>query len=143
MPLATQEAIWRTHTSTMRLGTARLRTIVIDDSPSFLDVVCELLEREDVIDLIARGQDGLDAIEMTAKLNPDLVLMDIDMPKLDGLNAALIISARFPLTRIVLMSAEDSPQLRADCVACGVTSFVNKARFKEDFARALAVMADA
>lgn len=140
MHIASQEAILRKHSSLARLGTARLRTIVIDDSPGFLDVICELLEREDVIDIIARGEDGLDAIEMTAKLNPDLVLMDVDMPRLDGLNATLIISARFPSTRIVLMSVEDSPQLRADCMACGGTSFVNKSRFKEDFARALAVL---
>lgn len=139
---AIQEAILRAHSSATKLATARLRTIVIDDSPGFLEVICELLEREDVIDIIARGKDGMDAIELTAKLNPDLVLMDIDMPRLDGLNAALIISARFPLTKIVLMSVEDSPQLRADCLVCGVTMFVNKARFKEDFACALAVFGE-
>jgi len=131
-----QEAI-RTHSSGAQLASARLRTIVIDDSPSFLEVICELLEREDVIDIIARGCDGMEAIEMTAKWNPDLVLMDVDMPQLDGLNAALIISTRFPSTRIILMSVDDSPQLRADCVACGGTSFVNKSRFKQDFDRAL------
>jgi len=135
-----QEAIFRTHSSATKLANARLRTIVIDDSSSFLEVICELLEREDVIDIIARGEDGMDAIEMTAKLSPDLVLMDVDMPVLDGLNATLIISARFPSTRIVLMSVDDSPELRADCAACGGTSFVNKARFKEEFARALAVL---
>lgn len=143
MHIASQEAIFRTHSTTARLGTARLRTIVVDDSPSFLEVICELLEREDLIDIIARGKDGMDAVEMTAKLNPDLVLMDVDMPRLDGLDAALIISARFPLTRIVLMSVDDTPQLRADCEACGGTSFVNKARFKEDFARALATVEEA
>lgn len=140
MQFATQEAIWRTHTTATKLRTARLRTIVIDDSPTFLEVVCELLDREDVIDVVARGCDGMDAIEMTAKLNPDLLLMDVDMPQLDGLNATLIISARFPMTRIVLMSVDDSPQLRADCAACGVTTLINKAQFKEDFARALAVL---
>jgi len=137
---ASQEAIFRTHSSAAKLATARLRTIVIDDSPSFLEVICELLQREDAIDIIARGQDGMDAIEMTAKLNPDLVLMDVDMPQLDGLNAALIISTRFPSTRVILMSVEDSPQLRADCVACGGTSFVDKSRFTEDFDRALAAL---
>ena len=94
----------------------RLRTAVIDDSETFLEVVCALLECDDSLDVVARGHDGEEAINIVAKLRPDLVVMDIDMPRLDGLNAALVISTRFPSTQIVLMSAEDSRELRADCL---------------------------
>src|SRR5437868_6497520 len=108
----------------------RLRTIVIDDSSTFLEVLCALLDRDEDFDIVARGRDGTEAIELVAKLSPDLVVMDIDMPRLDSLNAALIISNCFPSTRVVLMSAEYSRELRADCVACGAIAFVHKARFR-------------
>jgi len=111
----------------------RLTTAVIDDSETFLEVVCALLECDDNLDVVARGHDGEEAIDIVAKLRPDLVVMDIDMPRLDGLNAALVISTRFPSTQIVLMSAEDSRELRADCLACGAVAFVHKSRFRQDF----------
>jgi len=115
------------------LDSRRLRTIVIDDSATFLEVVCALLERDNELDIVARGTNGKEAIELVAKLHPDLVVMDVDMPELDGLMAALIISCGFPEARIVLMSAEDSPDLRMECMGCGAEAFVYKPRFREDF----------
>src|SRR5690242_4075849 len=67
------------------LDSRRLRTIVIDDSATFLEVVCALLERDNELDIVARGTNGKEAIELVAKLHPDLVVMDVDMPELDGL----------------------------------------------------------
>ncbi|HVH85272.1 MAG TPA: response regulator [Terriglobales bacterium] len=121
----------------------RLRTVVIDDSATFLEVVCALMERDDELDIVARGRDGIEAIELVAKLNPDLVVMDVDMPRLDGLNAAFIISSRFPSTQIVLMSAEDSGELRADCMACGAMAFVHKPRFRQEFPLCLEIIVNA
>lgn len=118
----------------------RLRTVVVDDSPTFLEVVCALLELEEQIDVLARATDGVSALEVVADLRPDLLVMDIDMPCLDGLNAAMLISTRFPRTRIILMSADDSPELRADCLACGADDFVHKPQFRKAFSRALSRM---
>jgi two-component system response regulator DesR len=123
-----------TQTSPARIELQRrLTTVVVDDSASFLEVICALLERDDEVDVVARGRDGVEAIAMVDKLRPDLVLMDIDMPNLDGLNASLIISRCFPRTLIVLMSAEESPELKADCLACGAAGFVCKTFFRQDF----------
>lgn len=117
----------------VEFGPRRLSTVVVDDSPSFLEVVCALLEQDDELDLVARGQDGIEAIKIVAALRPDLIVMDIDMPHLDGLNAASIISRCFPETKVVLMSAEESPELQADCRACGAFGFVSKTRFRQEF----------
>lgn len=111
----------------------RLRAAVIDDSSTFLEVVCALLERDDEVDVVARGTDGIEALEIVDKLRPDLVLMDIDMPHLDGLNAALVITRCFPRTRVLLMSADDSAELKADCRACGAVGFISKAHFRQEF----------
>src|SRR5437868_14730263 len=116
MILSTQEGVFRTSTQSVSRGAApkRLATVVIDDSSSFADVICALLEREDALDIVARGCDGIEAIEITAKLRPDLLIMDIDMPGVDGLNAALIPATRFHDIRMVLMSQGDSTGVGAD-----------------------------
>src|SRR5438270_11192335 len=80
----------------------RLATVVVGDCDNFLEVICALLERDEDLDLVARGHDGLEAVEIVARLRPDLLVMDIDMPRIDGLTAALIISTRFPSTKLVL-----------------------------------------
>jgi len=58
----------------------RIRTVVVDDSPTFLEVACELLELDPAIDLLARAGKGGEAIEIVMKLKPDMVLMDVNMP---------------------------------------------------------------
>ena len=130
IPVATQEA-------RPEAGTKALRIIVADDSSTFIEVVCALLELDGKVDIVARARDGLAAIEATAKLRPDLLLMDISMPRLDGLSAALIIASQLPGTRIVLMSAEETPTIRADVQVYGAEGFIYKPCFRDEFRAAL------
>ena len=111
----------------------RLRIVVADDSPTFLKVVCALLELEEEVDVIARVTDGLEATEVVADLRPDLVLMDVHMPHLDGLAATMLITQSCPLTAVVLMSSEDSQELRLDCRALGAEQFIVKSELREQF----------
>ena len=120
-------------TSAIAKDSRRLRIVVADDSPTFLEVVCALLELEEEVDVIARVADGLEATEVVADLRPDLVLMDVHMPHLDGLAATMLIAERCPLTVAVLMSSEDSPELRLDCRAFGADQFIVKAELREQF----------
>ena len=83
-------------------GERRIRTVVVDDSETFLQVACGLLELDPLIDLIARAGKGGEAIETVMKLKPDLVLMDVHMPYLDGLTLAWFFAHRFPSARVVL-----------------------------------------
>ena len=89
------------------------------------------------IDIVARGKDGIDAIELVGKLRPDLLLMDIDMPQLDGLRAARIIARSFSGTQVVLMSASADPELHDVALASGADGFVGKTRFREEFSSVL------
>ena len=67
---------------------SRIRTVVVDDSPTFLQVACDLLELDPTIDLVARAGKGGEAIETVMKTKPDMALMDVNMPYLDGLTLA-------------------------------------------------------
>src|SRR5437899_13097866 len=69
-------------------GLKRIRTVVVDDSPTFLQVACALLELDPLIDLVARAGKGGEAIETVFKVQPELVVRGGRMPYLDGLARA-------------------------------------------------------
>jgi len=118
-------------------GARRIRTIVVDDSENFLQVACELLELDPLVDLIARADKGGEAIETVMKLRPDLVLMDVHMPYLDGLTLAWFFAQRFPAARVLLMSTDNTPELRQACRQSGANGFVHKENFRQEFRAAL------
>ncbi len=75
--------------------------------------------------VVGRAMDGRQAVEMTAELRPDLILMDIKMPDLDGIEAAEIIQDRYP-TPIVILTAYDTPEMLKEASAAGVGAFLAK-----------------
>ena len=111
----------------------RIRTVVVDDSPTFLQVTCELLELDPLIDLVARAGKGGEAIETVLKLQPELILMDVNMPYLDGLTLAWFFTRRFPRARVVLMSTDNTPELLEACEDAGAFDFVHKENFRQEF----------
>jgi two-component system response regulator DesR len=111
----------------------RIRTVVVDDSPTFLQVTCELLELDPLIDVVARAGKGGEAIETVLKLQPELVLMDVNMPYLDGLTLAWFFTRRFPIARVVLMSTDNTPELLEACAEAGAFDFVHKENFRQEF----------
>ncbi len=123
--------------SVMAAGAKRVRTVVVDDSETFLQVACELLELDPLVDLIARADKGGEAIETVMKLKPDLVLMDVHMPYLDGLTLAWFFAQRFPTSRVVLMSTDNTPELREACEQSGALDFIHKENFREEFRAAV------
>jgi chemotaxis response regulator CheB len=70
----------------------RIRTLIVDDSAMFIEVVQEVLGFEPLVDIVGRASDGLEAIELVAKLRPELVVMDVCMRQVDGMAAASVIS---------------------------------------------------
>jgi two-component system, NarL family, response regulator DesR len=125
-----------------RSGRPKLRAVIADDSRSYMEVICTLIELDDIVEVVGRACDGAEAIEATAHLQPDLLIMDVEMPFIDGVTAASFLSQHFPLIRIVLMSADDSAELREDCVAAGAHAFIHKPDFREDCAAVLCAICD-
>lgn len=115
----------------------RIRLVIVDDSPELLEIFCNVLRSQHALEIVGRARDGSEAVEMTATLNPDLVLMDVQMPRMDGLSAAVVIALHFPNTCVVLMSGDDSPQLRAESRACGAQAFIYKPNFNNEIAGTL------
>ncbi len=115
----------------------QIRVVVVDDSKDFLEAVCGLLELEDFIQIVGTATDGSGAIQAAADLNPDVVLMDVQMPYMNGLTTALLLSQHFPAIKVVLMSADESLQTRIACQSSGARAFVYKPAFRTQFFGAL------
>ena len=114
-----------------------IRVVVVDDSPDFLDVVCGLLKLEDFIEVVGKAADGSGAIQAASDLHPDVILMDVQMPYMNGLTTALLLLQHFPEIKVILMSADESLQTRIACQSSGARAFVYKPAFRTQFFSAL------
>ena len=102
-----------------------MKVLLADDHPLFLDGLRNLLSAHGIT-VAGTARDGLEALEQARALRPDVVLMDIHMPRLNGLAALRMIKAELPETRIVMltMSAEDDELFEA--IAAGASGYLLK-----------------
>ena len=122
----------RLHTSprTIRpLPLPKKRALVVDDSTTILHAICSLLEHHKVVEVVGRAENGPETIDRVAELQPELVLLDADMPGMSGLRTALLISQMHPQIEVILMSMDTSAQFRAACAGCGATAMIYKPKF--------------
>ena len=116
----------------------RIRVLIADDSAAFRNAVGLFLERLPQVEVIGAAEDGVHALALVASLRPDLVLMDLQMPRLDGLEATRKIRAEFPGVRVIMTTCEDSEESKATSVASGVDWFIRKACLCDELPRAIA-----
>ena len=111
--------------------------LVVDDSPTLLHAICALLEPQELVQVVGRASDGQEALEAVDSLQPEFVLMDIAMPRMNGLRATRMIARHFPETKVLLMSSEDSRYLREECLTAGAVAFVYKPKFLKELLAAV------
>lgn len=103
----------------------RLRVVAADDDRGFLDEIRGLLEDEG-FEVVGTARDGEEAVAVAGRLRPDVVLLDLRMPTLDGLEATRLIKQRVPLTQVVILSAYDDPGLQEGAQEAGVYCYLIK-----------------
>jgi CheY-like chemotaxis protein len=111
-----------------------MRALVVDDSPTILHAICALLDHRKIVQVVGRAESGPDALAAVKDLRPELVLIDADMPGVSGLRTALVLSQMSPVTEIILMSMDVTPQFRAACVGCGAYAVIYKPKFLSELA---------
>jgi len=104
----------------------KIKVLVADDHALFCDGLCRLFEREKDIECVAVAKDGKEAVELTKKFLPDVVLIDVAMPKLDGIEAAKHIRADCPTTVILIVSAYAYEYYVHACIDAGADGYLLK-----------------
>lgn len=112
-----------------RLNAARkhpIRVVIVDDHPMVRDGLRSILETYPDLDLVGSLVNGQEAIDQVAKLQPDVMLLDLNMPGVNGLSATEIILERFPAVRILILSMHDSPEYVSTALSHGAKGYILK-----------------
>jgi DNA-binding NarL/FixJ family response regulator len=111
-----------------RADRPRVRTLMVDDHAAFLDELAHLLAEEQEIDVVGRTVSGEDALEQTAALRPDLVLMDLAMPGMGGLEATRRLKAESGAPRVIMLSLHEHSMYRLAAQDAGANGFIPKSK---------------
>lgn len=103
-----------------------INVLLADDHGVLRDALCYLLEAQGDIKIIATATDGLDALEQAKRLCPDVAVMDISMPRMDGLKAAKEMVKHCPKTRIVMLTIYNSREYIEQALSAGAQGYVLK-----------------
>jgi DNA-binding NarL/FixJ family response regulator len=115
----------------------RIRVLVADDEQLFVEIVEALLAADPRIDVIAHAHDGREAVERALALDPDVTLMDIAMPHLDGIQAIAQIRERDPRACILVLTGANDPANIDQARRAGAAGYVTKDRIATDLLPAI------
>ena len=104
------------------------RTLVVEDNKSFLDFVTSTLHRQPNLRIVGEVQNGIDAVERAEALQPDLILLDIGLPGLNGIAVAHRIRRLVPDARILFLTQETAAEIVGEAFDLGAWGYVIKAQ---------------
>jgi len=107
---------------------ARPRLLIVDDHEIFRRGLRTVLETRSDLEIVGEATDGLDAIEKAKLWKPDLIVMDVSMPKVDGLQAMRIIREQQPDTKVLILSQHDSSFMLGAALKAGASGYVTKSQ---------------
>jgi NarL family two-component system response regulator LiaR len=115
---------------------AQPRVVIADDDPIARRAIRDALQDAGVI-VIAEAENGRDAVELSAHYQPDIVLMEVVMPVMDGITATRRLAAQSPEVKVVMLSADENEEVGLTCLRIGAVGFLSKAIPLSALARAL------
>ena len=113
-----------------------IRLLVVDDYEPFRRFVCSTL-RKRPFQIVGEASDGVAAVRQAEELKPDLILLDIGLPRLNGLQAAQEIRKLSPDSKIIFVSQESSPEVVQEALSLGARGYVAKTRAASDLLAAV------
>ena len=114
-----------------------VQVVVVEDFAPYRELICSIIGQERRLQIIAEVSDGLEAVQKVEELKPDLILLDIGLPTLDGLAAARRIRKLAPESRIIFVSQESSPDVVQEALNLGARGYVAKTMVASDLLAAI------
>ncbi len=107
-------------------GERAVRVVIADDTDSVRDLVCLLLDLEPDFTVVGQARNGAEAVDVVADARPDLVLLDVVMPVLDGISALPRVRAAAPGARVVVFTGSIEGSMEREVTALGADALVDK-----------------
>lgn len=120
--------------------TNRIKVMVVDDHPVVRRGISMCLARQPQIEIVGEAGDGREAIRRARELQPDLILMDIDMPQMNGLAVAEVLHREMPRTRVLILSMHSNTEYVVRIIQSGARGFVLKEAPAEELVRAIEIV---
>jgi DNA-binding NarL/FixJ family response regulator len=114
------------HPSSGLNRTETVRVLVVEDFAALRQVICLKLEKRLGLQVVGEAADGLEAVQKAVELKPDLVLMDIGLPSLNGIEAARQIRKLVPECRIIFLTQDSSQEMVQETLRIGAQGYVVK-----------------
>ena len=115
----------------------RIRVMLADDHPIMRDGLRDALEGEGDFEVVGSAGDGVEAVRMAQSVVPDVIVMDVMMPNMDGVDACREIMELLPDTRVLMLTASTTEDAVVDAIAAGATGYLQKDSGPEELAEAI------
>ena len=119
------------------MGSRRVNVVIADDQRLFAEALEAILSTDGRISVVGRAGDGRAAVELVRERQPDVVLMDIAMPVMDGIDATRAIRDESPRTRVIVLTGSEAPHDVSRARAAGAAGYVTKDQIAGDLVRAI------
>ncbi|QBD79280.1 response regulator transcription factor [Ktedonosporobacter rubrisoli] len=116
---------------------APIRVLVVDDQRLMRDGIASLLSIQDGIEVVGAAADGQEALEQALALQPDVILMDVRMPHMDGVEATVQICRQLPACRVLMLTTFDDEEYIVDALRAGASGYLLKNIPSPDLAKAI------
>jgi DNA-binding NarL/FixJ family response regulator len=123
--------------ATKSTGSAPVRVLVADDQPVFAAMLEAVLTRDERVEVVGRATNGTQALELATQLAPDVILVDISMPIMDGLEATRRLRELGSPARVLMLTESDLPADVTRARKAGAAGYVPKTRIAGDLASAI------
>ncbi|MGH3690417.1 MAG: response regulator [Microbacterium sp.] len=109
-----------------------IRVVIVDDDPLVRSALSHFVSRDPEIKVIAQAEDGLEAIATVEREQPDVVMMDVQMPEMDGIEATGVIAERWPHVRVLAVTTLDGSDTVLPMLSAGASGYLLKDSSAED-----------
>lgn len=119
----------------------KINLLIADDHTMFLQGIVSLLEQESEINIVGKAVNGIEALEKIKTENPDLVILDISMPEMDGIELSKILKKDFPEVKILVVSTHSNVKIISRLIRIGVNGYLLKNAEKSELLKAIQTIA--